>query len=164
MTWFRNLTIAGKILLCLGFMVAALSYMMLRVDGIIRENEQENKYALDARSLRNNANRMRLSMLTMQLANSRSPEVLKPDMDEVKSATDDSSARLESLKAHFSHDKAASALINELEETTKDYCETRERDQIPLLLQGDTEHVRQISMSVQDERFQKMRQIHQLLR
>jgi methyl-accepting chemotaxis protein len=157
--WFRNLTIAGKFLLCLGFMVCALIYMMLRVDGIIKQNESENMFALDARSLRNNANRMRLSMLSIQLANSHSPEAIKPELDEIKSATDDSIARMATLKAYFAIDKTATGLCNELEEVTKDYCDTRDRDQIPLLLQGDMEHVRQISMSLQDERFQQMRRL-----
>ncbi|HEY9793652.1 MAG TPA: hypothetical protein V6D22_24865, partial [Candidatus Obscuribacterales bacterium] len=68
MNWFRNLTIAWKLLVCFGFVIVCLASVTFWINGIIKQNEKEGDYALSARSLRNNANRMRLAMLTMELA------------------------------------------------------------------------------------------------
>ncbi|HEY9789997.1 MAG TPA: methyl-accepting chemotaxis protein, partial [Candidatus Obscuribacterales bacterium] len=129
------------------------------INGIIKQNEREGDYALSARSLRNNANRMRLAMLTMELANSTNPDVLKPEIDERQEAITDSLQRLEKLKAHFKDDKAASDLVTELNTVTQEYADTSKNEQIPAILRGDVAHVREISISIQGERFEKMRKL-----
>ncbi len=160
--WFRDFSILGKITASFFIVILSLGAIAFYVDqSIIDANQRELGYALNARSLRNDANTMRIAMLTLQLMNTDDQDKVAEQMKEISDSTKQDREFIAKLQKHWEEDKDQEALdkLNELSKVTDEYCDTRDKEQMPLLLAHDIEKVKQTSMTIQSERFMKMRKL-----
>jgi methyl-accepting chemotaxis protein len=153
MNWFANLTIKWKLISCFALIVLSLGVVIVYAHNTIENINSDLNIALEARQLRIDADKMRLSVLTMLLANQPYSD---QDLSELTGSTDETMDSLHKLKSYFKEDKIAQDLIKDLESNLHDYCTSRDAEQLPLIKSRQIEKAKTISLSVQGQRFERI--------
>ncbi len=78
------------------------------------------------------------------------------DLAEIKDATNDTYEKLRKLSDYFKNDSEAGEIINELRTTVSEYSETRDKDQIPAIMNGQMKKARAFSLGVNSQRFERI--------
>src|ERR1700733_12161381 len=104
MNWFANLTIKWKLISCFALIILSLGIVIACAHNTIENINSDLNIALEARQLRIDADKMRLSLLAMLLANKPYSD---QDFAELTSSTDETMDSLRKLKSYFKDDKIA---------------------------------------------------------
>jgi methyl-accepting chemotaxis protein len=169
MKWFLNLTTRNKLLLGFGLMIVFLvavitvAYQGIATIQAVQQKlyKEEFANAQDLMKLRMNQNGVRASLLSMMLVTKRADqEIWQQDVvDRNKEVTDLIQRLLERNRNDLS-------LLNKLEELKKireAFTRTRDDQLIPLIYAGKMDQARELALSIQEERYLKMRAIAQKL-
>jgi len=155
MNWFANLTIKWKLVSCFAVIIFSLGAVIACALATIDNMNKDLNIALESRQLTIDADKMRLSLLTVLL--------LKPgyggydsELAEVESSTTRTSRSIEHLKSYFAQDAKASELISDLETNFHQYCATRDTEQVPLIRAHQIEKARTLSLELQGQRFEHL--------
>src|ERR1700733_3532382 len=111
MNWFANLTIKWKLTSCFSLIILSLGIVIACALNTIENINNDLDIALEARQLRIDADKMRLTVLTMLVANGNSPDEVYSELTRRTEETMDS---LQKLKFYFKEDKTAQDLIKDL--------------------------------------------------
>jgi len=169
MKWFLNLTTRNKLFFGFGLMIVFLvAVITVAYQGIATIQAVQKKLykeefanAQDLMKLRMNQNGVRASLLSMILVTKRADqEIWQQDiLDRNKEVTD-------LIQRLLERNRNDSSMLNKLEELKK-ICEafirTRDDQLIPLIYAGKMDQARELALSIQEERYLKMRAIAQKL-
>jgi methyl-accepting chemotaxis protein len=150
MNWFANLTIKWKLISCFALITLFLGIVIACALSAVENINNDLNIALEARQLRIDADKMRLSVLAMLLANQTYSD---EEFADLSRSTDETMDCLRTLKHSFGEDKIAQDLIKDLENNLHDYCTNRDNEQLPLIKARQIEQAKIISLSVQGQRF-----------
>jgi methyl-accepting chemotaxis protein len=164
MTWFLNLSTRAKIIFSFGSMfillaiiiVTALSNIMSISDSQ-RELVQINfKPALDLVEIRADLNRNRASIVEMVLTTDKAK--LQYLLQDIKDRAADIDKSIKELLGNKEVDQQIITKFQELVTTLEAYRNTRD-EEIALILKGKVEEARQLGIGIQEERYNKIRDI-----
>ena len=159
MKWFANLKIRRKLFVCFAVIIMCLGIVIACALSTTDQVTRDLNIALEARQLRIDADRMRLSLLAMLLSSHPDSIVLENGISESEKSTEATNASLQRLQAALTKDVEATRLIEDLKTTVHEYCETRDHEQMPLLREGQIERARTISLELQRQRFERIAQL-----
>jgi methyl-accepting chemotaxis protein len=156
MKWFVNLTIRWKLFSCFAVIILCLATVIACALNTIQQVTNDLNIALEARQLRIDVDRMRLPLLTILLNNHIELVAFDNELGEAEKSTAVTYASLQHLKAYLAQDSVAAGLINDLETTLHQYCDTRDREQIPLMRARQMEKARTMALEMQGQRFERI--------
>jgi methyl-accepting chemotaxis protein len=156
MKWFANLTIGWKLFSCFAVIITCLGIVIACAISTIEQVTNDLNIALEARQLHIDADKMRLSLMTILLNTNIQMVALDDELGEAEKNTTATYAALQRLKDRLAQDAMASGLINDLETTLHQYCDTRDREQIPLVRAHQMEKARTLSLEMQGQRFERI--------
>jgi methyl-accepting chemotaxis protein len=166
MKWFINFSTRAKLTLGFGLLFFILLGVVLiaHVSFSSIRKSQNDLYQKDFRiaigllELRSAQNRVRADILEMMMTKDRSKQrALEQDMRErAKDIDEDIKNVLESLKA--GHEAQAIKKIEELNSIRDDYRKTRD-EQISLIFKGKIDEAKQLGNTLQEDRYNKIRDI-----
>ena len=156
MTWFANLTIKWKLISCFTAIVLCLGIVIACALNTIENITNDLNIAIESRQLRIDADKMRLSLLTILLNNQMDVRAVENELADVEKSTASTAQALQHLKSYFGQDKDAINMISDLETDLHEYCSTRDNEQIPLIKLHQVEKARTISLQLQGQRFNRI--------
>jgi methyl-accepting chemotaxis protein len=165
MQWFNNLTMRGKLLAGFGLIIALLAVVVVvaytsiaaiqKSQRILYEEDFAN--ALDLAALRAEQNRVRAGLLTMMALTQRAEqEVWHQD---IRERSLEIGALLQGLEERNRNQAGLLRRIGEIKAAREAFARTRDAQVIPLIYAGRTGDARELTLGVQDERYQTMRDI-----
>jgi methyl-accepting chemotaxis protein len=164
MKWFLNISTKAKIIFSFGSMfillaiiiVTALSNIMSISDSqreLVHLNFQP---ALDLVEIRSDQNRVRASIVEMMLTTDKSKQ--QSLVQDFKDRSTDVDKNVKELLENKKGDQQFITKFQELITTKEAYRKTRE-EEIALILRGKVEEARQLGIGIQEERYNKIRDI-----
>ncbi|MBI3110456.1 MAG: methyl-accepting chemotaxis protein, partial [Ignavibacteriales bacterium] len=162
---FLNLSTRAKLFIAFGFMVAFLAIAIgTAYTGLLSIQEQQQQLfgvnfaeAVDLVELRADLNRQRAQMLEMMLKQNRAEqETLLKDIRERAGEIDDLLLR---LGAFFQDAGGSAGKLEEIKKLLGAYRETRDKEEIPLILAGKIQEVQRSILGTQSDRFERIRSI-----
>src|SRR5450631_19345 len=164
MKWFLNLSTRAKIIISFGLMflllaiiiVTALANIMWISDSqreLVHSNFQP---ALDLVEIRADQNRTRASFVEMMLTTDKSKQQVL--VQDIKDRSTDIDTNIKELLANKKGDQPFMTKFQELVATQEAYRKTRE-EEIAFILKGKAEEVRRLGFGIQEERYNKIRNI-----
>src|ERR1700678_28149 len=111
MNWFANLTIKWKLISCFALIILSLGIVIACALSAVENINNDLNIALEARQLRIDADKMRLSVLAMLLANQTYSD---EEFADLSRSTDETMDCLRTLKHSFGEDTIAQDLIKDL--------------------------------------------------
>ncbi|HVU24666.1 MAG TPA: methyl-accepting chemotaxis protein, partial [Opitutus sp.] len=166
MNWILNFSTRAKLLLCFGLMVVLLgavigtAYVNVTALGTAQRNLSEKDFALveNLAQLLVDLNRQRAEIQRMMLETDRGKqEEIAKDLAERTKEADDVMRQILELGRE---DAAFSLRLRELDALRKEYRQTRDL-QIARIYDGKQDEARQLSISVQADRYEKIRAMEQ---
>lgn len=131
---------------------------------VIDHNRSDAENAMDARILRYDSVRARVAILTIIMRDKvTGDKVDQSELDEIKTLTTDTWKRIEALRAYFETDDEGRRLVEDFAATYKEYVNTRNNLQIPLILSHKYEEARRLSLGENYQRFNHIRDVAGLL-
>lgn len=168
MKWFLDISTRAKIIISFGLMfilmaiiiVTALSNIM-SISASQRELVQMNfQPALDLVEIRADQNRTRASFVEMMLTTDKSKQ--QSLVQDIKDRSADIDKNIKELLENKKGDQPFLTKFQELVTTREAYRKTRE-EEIALILKGKVEEARQLGFGIQEERYNKIRDISMVL-
>jgi methyl-accepting chemotaxis protein len=164
MNWFVNLSTRNKLLCGFGLIVLLLALVVIVAYGGINSIQEGYKTVLKEEidvvanliEFRANMNRQRLDMLRMVSTNDRSEQ--QKIENEVQNSTKANDQILGKLSRLGIKDADFIKSMDEFKNLSDAYRQTR-GEQIALIYQGKIDDAKKLALTVQDERFEKMRQM-----
>lgn len=164
MKWFLNFSTQAKIIFSFGLMFILLAIIIVTaLSNIISINDSQRELvhtnfqpALDLVEIRSDQNRTRASLIEMMLTTDKSKhQSLALD---IKDRSTDIDNNITELLKNKKDDQPFITKFQELVATRDAYRKTRE-EEIALILKGKTEEARQLGIGIQEERYNKIRNI-----
>jgi len=164
MKWLLNLTMRTKLFLGFGLMIIFLiSVIFAAYTGITMiQKSQKDLFqedfdkALGFMELKSDQNRTRADLLEMMLTKERSKQqALELDVRERAKEIDQ---LIKKLLEYVKHDLMTLKMLEELNSTREAYRQTRD-EQIALIYKGKKEEAKQLGLKIQEERYNKIRDI-----
>jgi methyl-accepting chemotaxis protein len=168
LTWFLNLTTRAKLFFGFGLITMLLIIsisMAYRIISTIQQSqtvlvEKDFTMVVDLLEIRAYENRLRAKFLEMSLKTERSDqEALEHEIRTSSGKVDENLQRLVRLGRD---EPKFLAGIENLKNTISIYRQTREK-QFALIYEGKPELARQLSLGIQDQRYEKIREIARTL-
>jgi methyl-accepting chemotaxis protein len=168
LTWFLNLTTRTKLLFGFGLITMLLIIsisMAYRIISAIQQSqavlvEKDFTLVVDLLEIRAFENRLRAKFLEMSLKTERSDqEALEHEIRTYSAKVDERMRRLATLGRD---EPKFLASIEELKNTISIYEQTREK-QFALIYEGKPDVARQLSLGIQEQRHEKIREIARVL-
>ena len=165
MRWFINLSTGAKLafgfVLMMGLLAAAMLMAYSRITKIqasqTRLYQMEFANVRDLLQIRTQHNGLRAALLAMESSTSKGEmDVWKKDIDERTAIENKTTADL------LTRNRGGGTFANQLEELNtiqKDYGETRQKEIIPQIYAGQKAEARKITLGIQLERYEKMREL-----
>jgi methyl-accepting chemotaxis protein len=163
MKWFINFSTRLKLVLGFGIIWLLLAVVIViayrDITKIARSGQEMHDLqfttALELVELRSNQNYNRAQMLEMMLTTDKSSmKIIEEDITRIGQQIDEAIENLNKLGLEVSYRN----LLTDLKNNITAYRQTRQ-EQISLIEQGKIEEAKQLAVSVQDERFSKIRSI-----
>ena len=164
MKWFVNLSTRNKLLCGFGLIVLFLALVVVVAykgissvqEGYKRLLKEEIEVVANLVEYRANMNRQRLDMLRIVSTSDKNEQ--QRIENEVKKSTKANDQILEKLTRLDIKDPGFINSLEEFKNLSDAYRQTR-NDEITLIFQGKIDDAKKLALTVQDERFEKMRQI-----
>ena len=164
MNWFVNLSTRNKLLCGFGLIVLLLAAVIIvAYQGITSVQEgykallkEEIEVVANLIEFRANMNRQRLDMLRMVSTNDKNEQ--QKIENEVKNSAKANDQILEKLTRLGIKDADFIKSMEEFKNLLDAYRQTRD-EEIALIFQGKIDDAKKLALTVQDERFEKMRQM-----
>ncbi|HEY9073172.1 MAG TPA: MCP four helix bundle domain-containing protein, partial [Desulfobaccales bacterium] len=164
MKWFVNLTTRNKLLCGFGLIVLFLVLVVVvAYRGITSVQEvyktllkEEIEVVDNLVEFRANMNRQRLDMLRMVSTNDKTGQ--QKIENEIKQSTTANNQIMEKLTRLGIKDPGFNKSLAEFKNLLEAYRQTR-REEIALIFQGKIDDAKKLALTVQDQRFEKMRQM-----
>ena len=164
MKWFVNLSTRNKLLCGFGLIVLLLALVVgvayrgiTSVQGEYKNLlKEEIQVVANLIEFRANMNRQRLDMLRMVSTNDKKEQ--QKIEQEVKDSSKANDKILEDLGRFGIKNPVFIKSMSEFKSLSDAYWRTRD-EQISLIFQGKTDDAKKLALTVQDERFEKMRQM-----
>ena len=164
MKWFQNLSTRAKIIFSLGLIFSLLAvtigislYAVWTTKNSQREVVNEDfRQTIDLLKVHANMNRARALVLEMMLTPDRAKQqLLQQDIKEL-AAEDDQ--KINELLRRYQSDQKELSRLEELNSILLSYRKGRD-EQISMIYRGKVDEARQLGMGVQEERYNKIRNI-----
>ena len=164
MKWFLNISTRAKIIFSFGSMfillaiiiVTALSNIMSISDSQRELVHMNFQPALDLVEIRADQNRTRASLVEMMLTTDKSKQ--QSLVQDIKDRSADIDKNIKDLLENKKGDQQFITRFQELATTREAYRKTRE-EEIAFILKGKVEEARQLGIGIQEERYNKIRNI-----
>ncbi|MEW6237706.1 MAG: methyl-accepting chemotaxis protein [Candidatus Omnitrophota bacterium] len=165
MKWFLNLSTSNKLMIGFGMMIVLLlAIMAFASAGILSIKksqsmlfERDFAIATNLLELRSHLNRSRADTLELMLTTDKTQrDKLLADISRI---VNDNNKIMDNL---LEHEKTHPEFLNRLQELRTllyAYRQTRDAQQIPLIVEGKIEEAKLLSIGIQDERYNQMRDI-----
>ncbi|MCK9375380.1 MAG: methyl-accepting chemotaxis protein [Syntrophobacterales bacterium] len=164
MRWFANLSTRNKLVCGFGLIVLFLAAVVIIAYGGIRSIQQGYKSTLKEElevvesliEFRANLNRQRLDMLRLVSAPDKAEQLAIER--EIRANSKQNTTLLDNLSRAIGDNPQFTRSLEEFNNGLRVYRQTRE-EQISLVYQGKIDEAKKLSMTVQDERFERLRTI-----
>jgi methyl-accepting chemotaxis protein len=165
MQWFLNLATRTKLFIGFGGMIVLLAVVVaMAYNGITeievsqkRLFEEEFASAVAIKDIRANQNGERESILMMLLTDD--PAVRKAKEQDVRERSRDVDEELRTLQKGLKNEPQLLAQLEEFTVIRRSFCETRDRETIPLINAGKQAEAKRLALGIQAERNRQMRVI-----
>lgn len=156
MNWFGNLSTRSKLFWSFGLMLLFLAALVVTALNGLRIISEQNSLVADSLTMENNFNRQRADLLTMMAISDRAgQDALRTDIEKAAKENDVIFGRLKTK----SQDTKRSDLVGQLFDLRQQFAKTRDDEVIPLIQAGKIAPAQSLSMGIQRQRFNKMRDI-----
>ena len=164
MNWFVNLSTRNKLLCGFGLIVLFLAAVIIvayrgidSVQGVYKTLlKEEIEVVANLIEFRANMNRQRLDMLRMVSTNDRNEQ--QRIENEIKQSSKANDKILENLGRLGIKDANFIKSLEEFKNLSDTYRQTRD-EEVALIFQGKIDDAKKLALTVQDERFEKLRQM-----
>jgi methyl-accepting chemotaxis protein len=164
MKWFLNLTTRAKIIFSCGSMFILLAIIIVTaLSNIVSISDSQRELvqmnfqpALDLVEIRADQNRTRASFVEMMLTTDKSKQ--QSLVQDIRDRSADIDKNIKELLDNKKGDQPFLTKFQELVTTRDAYRKTRE-EEIALISKGKVEEARQLGISIQEERYNKIRNI-----
>jgi methyl-accepting chemotaxis protein len=165
MKWFLDLTTRTKLFVGFSLMIIFLLVVIVTAyTGItaIRESqkhlyEEEFANAVDLTALISHQNAARAALLTMMSMTQRSDQ--EAAHQDVKDRTKEINEVTQGLLARGRNDPQFLGKLEELNAIQESFRQTRDTETIPFIYEGKIEEAKKLALSIQQERYRKIRSI-----
>jgi methyl-accepting chemotaxis protein len=165
MQWFLNLSTRAKIFFSFSVMFALLAVIIVTALADIRSADENTRdlvhndmlQVLDLMEIHSNLNRARAQILEMMMT--RDSVKQRAIEDDITTLTADDDRLLKDLFQLYKNEPGSLAKLEELKSTLQEYRKTRD-EQIGMIHKGNIVQAQQLGVGIQDERYNKVRDIN----
>lgn len=165
MTWFVNLSTRNKLLCGFGSIVLFLATVVIvaflgirSIQGLYKSViKEEVEVVANLIEFRADLNHQKLAVLKMSYSSDKK-EQDSTDKD-IRESAKINGQILEALARAGGKDPDFIKSLNEFKDLLKVFRQTREQEVIPLIFQGKPEEARKLALGIQDQRYEKLRDL-----
>lgn len=161
MTWFTNLKTGAKLLVAFAILIALLGAIVVTALRQIQAVQDASAVAQKLSTMDSNINAQRAEIMTMVIEPDRTKrEEIRGRIEQRKREND---ALLEEVRAWYRERGQGAAELERFEALRTAHNESRDREVIPLLLQGRNDEARVLQLGGQTERHERLREASERL-